>query len=399
VKSEELMFEQVCISRNGVDPNEIADALVYYGDVQLEVHARSLVSLCRVFGPENVCELVDAGCLRLLYSKSHLGVYTLNSQLSRHSVVSFSFLETKDGKKLKHPHDEIELSIRESMPDRLDAKRLAIRLAMRIVLRSSHSDIVSLASDELKDQALTSRLVFAAVNELAPGAVGAEPCVSVIDLVDSLHVLVPLDFENLNANLVKGASDKISTAFLLSQLVAARHRLSLSAERSADMWIDPISAAIIEARINHIADRLDRGRSRIRLFEDVTLNRNSFGAALEGGMRTPTELVAFVLSDETRRMKQWAASLSQDANLVSEYFRAVAGRGAMDRLPARSTKVVLLTSAGALVGAVFGNDGAGPAAGLTAGLALNVVDEFLLSRLRLGWRPNAWVAAAGAFVS
>jgi len=83
------------------------------------------------------------------------------------------------------------------------------------------------------------------------------------------------------------------------------------------------------------------------------------------------------LLDESQKFREWIQGLNPDAKLTAEYVRDITAKGWMASLPAKMIRYVLASALGM----------ASPA----AGLAVGVVDSFLLDRIANGWRPSHFV--------
>lgn len=394
------MFEEVCIASPDDDRLlEVVDALAYYGTVDVEATSGTVVRLCKIFGANNVISLIDSGNLRLLYTKHSYAIQSETNPVPTHQFVSFFLSKDVDGKKIKHPGGAIELALKRAFPGDPTMGRVARDFADRVITRPYYPEIEKLSAGDIRDAEYRDRAISAVINELVPGTVDPSTFkTEFTDLGDRFLVPLPLDYARLNEAFHRTTSPEeasVSPAYILSHLITARQHLSLGAERSADMWLPPASAALINLRMNSLAGRIEGGARGISHFSDIVFNGRSFGKAISSGSRSPAELVAFVQSSETQEMKKWVASLPPDASLIEEYVKKNESKGVMSTLPARLAKVSFFTGLGLAVDAAIGSPGlvAGAAA-----LAIGGTDEFLASKLRLGWRPNSWSQNARSFL-
>jgi len=109
----------------------------------------------------------------------------------------------------------------------------------------------------------------------------------------------------------------------------------------------------------------------------------------------------FVEKDDTRKFKRWIAASAEQADLLVEYEKSKLAPSALAAsLPFKAGKLVLFATVGAALDRITGGSGvAGVIGGLAGDALLNSADEFITSRLRLGWRPNQWVAMADKFLN
>jgi hypothetical protein len=100
--------------------------------------------------------------------------------------------------------------------------------------------------------------------------------------------------------------------------------------------------------------------------------------------------------EETRRFKTWLAAQPQDATLMKEYHRAFFEKtGWIHSMPTKAVKLAVFAGLGALVDVGIGSMGLATAVSTGLGIASDVLvgasDEFLLSRIKGGWRPTQFV--------
>ena len=75
------MFEAVTIDSSKLDAGSVAEALVYYGRVNLVVHAGSLPKFIEEFGGDNLIRVVESDLLQMTYDQKR---YVLFQQSAIH---------------------------------------------------------------------------------------------------------------------------------------------------------------------------------------------------------------------------------------------------------------------------------------------------------------------------
>lgn len=360
--------------------------------------------LCKQYGFEVVRDLVDSDDLRLQYSKHWYVVNEEKGVIPSYDFISISLARTEDGRPIKRVEDDIEVHLRRAMPGNHQIKKIARDLTDRVIVRPHYPDVERLADADVRDPSYLNRALAAVLNEFVPGTVDPEKFeVRLVEMGGRKFVL-PMDVDFVSANkefhkTTPPSEASLSPAYLLANLVSARQHLLLGAEFKGDIWIPPGPTAAIKIRLSDVARKITNDSTDRVFFEDIHFSGRSFSEALRSGTRTPAELLAFVQSEDTRRLKKWISSLPADSKLVVEYAKESERKGLMETLPARGTKVAFFTGLGATAEAALGALGA---PGILAGgvaLGLGAADEFLASQLRLGWRPSTWTRSAQQFLS
>lgn len=398
------MFEQVSIAtgaQHSID--QLADGLVYYGATSLEASAGTLAMLCKQYGFEIVRDFIDAGDLRLQYSRHWYVVDADNGVIPNYQFSSISLAKTKDGRTIRHAADDIEVNLRRVLPGNRQIKWIARELTDRVIVRPHYPDIERLADADVRDPAYLNKALAAVLNEFVPGTV--DPATFEVRLVDmgNRKFVLPMnvDFESANVEFHKTTPPSeatLSPAYLLANILTARQQLMLGAEFKGDIWIPPGAAAAIRTRLTDVVHKITNDSSDKRYFEELVFSGRSFGEALRSGTRTPADLLKFVQSDDTRQWKKWMSTRPADSRLVVEYVKESERKGLMKTVPARATKVAFFTGLGAAAEGGLGMLGAPGAVTAAVALGLNAADEFLASQLSLGWRPNTWVKSAQNFL-
>jgi len=152
----------------------------------------------------------------------------------------------------------------------------------------------------------------------------------------------------------------------------------------------------MRAKVNSFIDRLTNGQKSIDRFQDIALAGRSFRQAYESNAFTISQIMDFVESKETQRFKRWISDAKPNADLLREYDRSNAADSAFIKsLPVRMARFVMFSSAGALLGNTLGGAGAaGALTGLAIDWTVSKAEEMLFEQIKLGWRPNQWIAEA-----
>ena len=392
------MFKQVGIATGKVDLGNLSDSLLYYGSVDIEVDSGNLAVLCATFGFDEVCALVDSEDVRLLYSPRHYVVSTSSLPIENHRFIAMSFSRDADGKQIRNPHDELERSLKLQFPGSPRIAKMARELSKRVIKRPYYPTVERLATEDMKGDAYRSEAIAAVLNDLVPGLIRADGFeTEFFDMGDTFVVNIPIDFKLANRlfhTKVDVSEASISTSYIIGHLLTARNHLLLAAERGDDMWLPSSSEVLIQIMLGRLAERYSVERDQLGQFEKIVFEGRSFGDAVKQGTLASKDLVSFVQTEKSRGMKKWVQGLPNDANLVSEYIKESNGQGFMGRLPSRAARVTFFSGAGVATDIALSKLGAPPGAAVAGSLALGAIDEFMVGKLRAGWRPSSWVQAA-----
>ena len=182
--------------------------------------------------------------------------------------------------------------------------------------------------------------------------------------------------------------ERLTWGHILSDIDDFRTDLFVSQAQAGDLIVDPRTQAFVAAQIDFSLSRSRNNANRISAFnESACGNGSPIGVAFNSGAISLAD--ALRLLDRAQKFKEWINRKPADADLLKEYLDAISKEQLFEKLPAVAGRFVLMNSIA--VGAALALD---VPSGITAGLALNAFDQFLLSRLLRGWRPNLFIADA-----
>ena len=169
-----------------------------------------------------------------------------------------------------------------------------------------------------------------------------------------------------------------------------------SADAASDLWVGPGESAMMRTKMNALGRRSKNAQTKTELFHEIEFEGRTFREVIASGEKTPRDLINLLEQEDTRKFKAWLAQQDPDASLVKEYDRAIFNEiGWTRRLPVRVGKLLVFAGLGATVDAVLGSMGLASAAAMGLSAATDVLsgtcDEFILSKLRKGWKPNQFV--------
>jgi len=310
------VFASVRMGHGNLDIGELADALVYYGHVNLFVSAGALPNLLRDVGFDPLIQLLDMGALTIHLERHHYGVRTEKVDgLEEHYFSEFHISGNVDGSKIENARDELMLQFTRSGAKSESERKQAQTIADRVVVADSDVKALQQAMADAKDRDVLLNCIAATMAVLVPAYSGKQPLKAEIATMknDGFVLLSNIDFDKANRiyhQTVPPSHSSITKAYLLSHLLDTARQLRLAADSESDAWIDPIHSALLQSRVNALTNRLTR--SDIAYFHDVEFENRTFRQVIGKKEKTMGDLVALLKDQDTVNFKAWLAK--QDAD-------------------------------------------------------------------------------------
>lgn len=395
------MFSAVRIGRGEIDVGAIAEALVYYGRVNLFVNGGSLADFVAKFGYDAIVQALDIGVLDLTFERHMYAVHTNTyGNLEAHGFANVALAGTAQGAKIETAADEIEHQFTKRFGNTANNKQRARSLTERVHVSTADEQVLQMARLDVKDLEFVGAAVGAFLKAVVPEYQLPVPLrAEVVTTKDGFVFLSNLDFAKINEfyhRRIPASHSSVTKAYILSHILDARKELQLASSVDSDLWVNDGISAVLQQRVTTISKRLTKSQKDIEYFHTVEFESRSYREVLNKGERTGADLVAFLQQEETMKFKTWLAGQNPDGFLIKEYDKAVLSRqGWTQRLPFRISKLVTFTGLGMAVDATVGTMGlatlAAHALSGTGELAVGATDEFVVPKLLKGWKPNQFV--------
>jgi hypothetical protein len=220
----------------------------------------------------------------------------------------------------------------------------------------------------------------------------SQPSPSVFDVIRDgdpfFRLITNVDFEAVNRfynTRVPATQNSLSAPLLLGVLVASRQDVVSASEVSADLAIPPSHSIVARCKFQEVIRQRTRSQQEIGSFQDFVLSDGrSIAEAVNSGRRSMADVLQLV--GQARKFKDWVKGQPEGAALRDAYCKELMHVGWVDRLPTKSIRWALFTTAATTIGLL-----ASPLIGATAGVALSASDAFLVDQLIKGWKPNHFV--------
>jgi len=398
------LLERVVILPQTLEIGSLAEALTYYGHVEMACHSEHIAELVERLGINAVIRIAESDLLTFAYRRSIDAVRTDDNKLYPHSFVCITMAASADGRRIDTAEDDVAKAIDQRLGRGVIGRRELRRLVGAIAIREERpNEISNGALSDVSDPDFMQEAIRIVLSTKIPTYPGSDR-VRAIAHIDDGHVYLDTNIDfNLASSLLKyesgNSNSHLGPAHLLAPILGVRSEMLYSGDRLCDIWADDTQSGLLRAKVNSFISRLAGGRSNIDRFEEFAFAGRSFNEAVESGDRSLIEVLEFAEAEDTRRFKEWVQDGPEGGDLLAEYEKSkVAKSKFASSLPVKAAKMVLFAGGGAAIEAGIGGTGAlGAVLGnLVGDTTLSVADKILGSHLSVGWKPNQWVTKSAS---
>ncbi len=394
------MLERVTLIPDDASLGNLAEAMVYYGHVDVAFRTMLIVDLVRSLGIDGVVRLAESHAVRFVFDRTANAVATDETRFFPHEFISVHLHKTAEGRAIRSTFDELDEAFRNHIGSGAIPRRKVRRLAEAIYTREQRpSSVGKGAISDVLDREFLTAAVRLSLNHKVPEyphvpGIFAEGSSEGTSFYIATNVDYPKASE-MYARRLNDSSLKLGAADLVAPIIAMRADMHDCGGEKTDVWADDLRSSLLTLRVDSFLSRLEGGRNNVERFHNVTFPSRSFSEAVESGERTIIDVLEFCEDPETRKFKLWVQQGPHGGDLLAEYEKSkIAPSKLAASLPYKTTKMVLFSAAGAFLDGAIGGTGAvgGTLGGLASNLVMGAADELLAKHLRLGWRPNQWVS-------
>jgi hypothetical protein len=378
------MLERVCItSDTTIDPHspldigEIAESMLYYGEVRVIANVAGLNQLIRVIPFDDLKRALSDGRLQVTFVDSMLAILTVDrgTETERHAPVMTTVAPKQFPEHLDNAFELAGLSRGEAQKRRKSISRFFDKEEI------DPSVIVAVKSDLESPNYLEK-----AIPELVRSMSGdRDPQTGVrfsIDKVgDFYRVSSNVDLSRLHlfTDTPLSESDSLDEAHILSKLTRPREALSWSSTYASDLYTDSQSEVLLSLLLEPAFEESALHGQQLALFTKEILGGKSVRDAVNSGQRTFGDVLD--LLDRAGRFKDWILQQPFDSDLLNEYVNEVGQFEQLDSVPSKVLRWAFCTSIGI----------ATIPAHVIIGASLALFDQLLTKRIFGGWLPNQFV--------
>jgi hypothetical protein len=398
------MFNAVTISLKAADVGCIAEALVYYGRIDVILRGGTLMPLVETFGFEPLMRAIDGCLIELTYEVSSHVVITNKNPFEVHGFA----IAGQSNPKKKRPMsagEQIEQHFHRKLGNSSEVRAQAKLLGQRVKERVQAEAVLTAIQSQIADKHYLEDAIREMLRTLVPAyAIPMDLGLDAFDTGNGYVVFTKLDFERINEiyhRTVPVEHSSIDMATLLGNMLEAEKEMDFAAKTGADLWADETGSSILRLRANSIANRILGAREHIDYFQRVEFEGRTFRSAINSGEHTTSELLDLLEREDARKFKQWLSKQPPTGALLKEYDRAVFSENSWTkRLPFKTGKLMVFAGIGVAVDQAVGTAGLATAAAVAAsyasGLLVGAGEELLSSTLAKGWKPNQFIEGPAA---
>lgn len=379
------MFDIICIRRQSLldapqplDMAFLAEALLYYQDVQLIADRDILVQIAETLGPHVLEALLKEGFLRISYLEKVTGVRNYDVGSPRETHVPVAAWPTNGDWRLEKLAPEL-FSKTASGPG--FGRQFGRWFAGQVPTVDLGDDLLSAVRQDFSDSRYCADAVERILAVLAPTyRLPQGYRFDVFREGDRFRIESNVDFQQANNSFNARAGttgETLSASALLVYLLEARSDLYFSSREDAELATSQSNSAAIGVKLSEVLSVRAESQRQVEIFQEIELsNAHEVGETITQGHRTWMEFVE--LLREARRFKEWMQKAPADGSLLREYNKALEADTWLGKTPVKSLRYLLFTGAGLL-------------ASPPASVGLGAFDAFVLDQLLGGWKPNQFV--------
>lgn len=390
------MFEHIIVGQQHpvnlaapLDLGFLAEAMLFYGTVEIPFNQAMLKQLIIAAEPEGLDELIDMGCLRLLYRTDFAAIRTDRPRngIKLHAPVIAQIQRAP----------ELPINLYDIVPNImiqvLGKERLGRRVAHKLIPKIQTSSIDPIVLDHTKDDFSDADYTLtAALSILRTFVPEYSPPLNPYFRVQKQDDFYVVD-TNINmtqagqlySRRVPPSHSSMDISYILSHMLNTRLALDYAATKASELAADPVYAELSVHRVNAAVQKRMKSEDLIATFQDFNFD-NAYGVreAINSGSRSFTDVIPLV--KKAKKFREWLHNKAPETNLIKDYYREVTSSTWVDSLPTKSVRFILFTGTGLLLDAI----GAG-GFGTLLGIGVSAADQFLLDPILKGWKPNHFV--------
>ncbi len=203
------------------------------------------------------------------------------------------------------------------------------------------------------------------------------------------RIVTNIDFSSANVEYhktVPSSYGSLSTASILAHIADTRRDVRVASTAETDISLSEAESLVCTCKFAEIIAASDSRIAAIDSFQEQILDElPDIAEAVNSGRRSFPEILPVVRA--ARKFKDWLEKAEDATTVMSDYAKEVSRLDWADRLPAKSSRCLIMCALGVAAGAL------NPIAGAALATDLNAADYFLLDKLLKGWKPNQFVEA------
>ena len=385
------MFDKITISRKGrsleepLDLGFLAECLVFYRHVTVIADSGTFKFLVRTCGPDALLELMEIGALDILYFDNGTAVVTV--QLSDGGDCNDYGNYTSNN--IRYPQVSRALFDELCAPSGKGANRLYRRFEKYVRRTEYTPDINREVVRDFADEKYLTTAADTLLSYLVPSYQRPTPLKFTPIFIPKFghRIVTNIDFSAANIEYhktVPSSHSSLSTGYILAQIADTRRDVRVASTAETDISLSEVQSLVCTCKFAEIVAASNSKIAAIDSFQEQILDElPDIAEAVNSGRRSFPEVVPVVRA--AGKFKDWLEKAEDAAAVMSDYAKEVSRLDWADRLPAKSSRCLIMCALGVATGAL------NPIAGAALATGLNAADYFLLDKLLKGWKPNQFV--------
>jgi hypothetical protein len=396
------MFEAVVIDREYFDPGALAEAMIYFGRVDLTVDRTSFQRLALAMTPPQLIRALVNGHLHLHFFDAHPAALNLVAADGR-PAFSLNFIS------MSGPGGQVPWETPREVMTESYLRKFGITKANRSFIECvSKYTSFEIGGAQADAGTLDDLANSAILRDLA--TVYFRKFYTDIDLSDlKFHrELAPNQGVNGSDELLlvadtgfifdatgEGARPNISNFAI--ELMGLNTIVKKSAAANTDIWLKPVASDLLNEKIIALKRLHDENSSQIGAFQSVVLDKLSFRQMVNDDLLSFEEILDLIENRDTQQMKAWIVSQKPGRNIVTEYHKAIFAKKPKLSLMQRVVEIVIWEGLSSTVINVLTGGLAAPLKPIissVANVALNqakAAGTEAVVKASSGWTPREWV--------
>jgi len=401
------MFEKILIRNNVpgrsiIEPGTLAEAMLFYGKVNIVAEFGSLINLVKTYGLDTLYTLVNEGIIKLIFSPYSIGTLT-DSEFTEKENFDFGSFAFSSASGDVDIENAFFTALYRGSGKRGKSKRAFNRLFSKTDVfdltkdKQTDESILDIARNDLDNQNLIKCAIGSAIKYYAPNF----PLQPDWDFKVKRHNRGFNIFTNLDLGALNNARSQtyfpdprsnLSRAYLIGSILEANLDLFLAIKYNSELVTEPVKSAIVQLKCDKVIKESGKTISNLSRFQEVVLDSaKQIREVINSGEKTIDDLIP--LLTKSNKFKEWLHSIDQNTNLIKEYYKRITENTWLDKLPGKVARFSIFTGVGLAVD-FFTTEGIGT----LIGLSLGVGDAFILDNLMKGWRPNQFIEEINEFL-
>jgi len=360
-----------------IDLGFLAEALIFYQQVNIIVQSNTLPELIRGVGTDALIELLTENFITIKYLEKRPAIHT------REEVHTPLMIFSPD-----HTLEVVAPKVFQEVTGKSGRGRRLAKSFQTLVEPIKFEDSMAV---ELKNYFLSSDinavLVENILNELTPEY--STPQNFNFDITEQdtgVNIETNLNFNEINnfyRKKIPASHSTITKAFMLGEITYHKEEIKLAAQYSSEIASTEFYSKLHQIEFENLLNKVSS--TKIEKFQDhIFEDSRSIQDAINKGTKTFDDLIPVL--QRGRKFKEWLKDKPLDADLLETYFKEVRASTWIDKLPGKSSRWMIATGLG------IGIDTLIPGGiGTATGIAVSAADNFLLEKIVKGWKPNQFV--------